>query len=75
MPPSRTASGMQVDAGKNFILLRITDAQGRMQERRIVWDKDFAEQARLENARIGDQLSVRADRNPITRNWKVKSLG
>jgi hypothetical protein len=74
---AKTLSGevRQVDPERNFIVLGTTDEQGRAVERKIVWDKDFKDQARLENARIGERLSVRADQNFISRNWKVKSIG
>lgn len=64
----------RVEPEKNFILLSTTDESGREAERKLVWDKDFAEQARLENAQIGQKLSVQADRNVLTGNWKVKAL-
>jgi hypothetical protein len=73
----RTLTGevKRVDPEKNFLVLSTTDDSGKAVERKVVWDKDFQEQAELENAQIGEQISVRADQNFFTRNWKVQSLG
>ncbi len=64
----------KVDNDKNFIVLFTTDLSGKTGEKTIVWDNDFKQQTKLENAKVGDHLSVRADQNMITRNWKVTSL-
>lgn len=70
-----TGEVKSVDPEKNVIVLTTTEPSGDVEERKLVWDKDFRDQARLENAKIGERLSVRADQNFITRNWNVKSLG
>jgi hypothetical protein len=72
----KTISGevTKVNPEKNYLVLSTTDQNGKQVERKIVWSKDFAEQAKLETARIGQHLSVQADQNMITRNWRVKSL-
>jgi ribosomal protein S17 len=69
-----TGEVRQINSDKNFIVLYTTNMPGKATEQTIVWDNDFKQQAKLENAKIGDQLSVRADQNMITRNWKVASL-
>ena len=63
-----------VDPERNYIVLTTTDETGKQVERKIVWDNDFKQQAKLEGARIGQRLSVRADQNMVTRNWKVKAI-
>jgi ribosomal protein S17 len=69
-----TGEVKSVDTEKNFIVLNTTDKDGKPVERKIVWDNDFPHQAKLENARIGEHLSVRADENILSRNWKVKAI-
>jgi TusA-related sulfurtransferase len=65
----------QVDRDKNFIVLSTIDASsGKTAEKKITWDDDFKQQAKLENAKIGERLSVRADQNMVTRTWKVTAL-
>jgi len=64
-----------INPAKNSLVLRTTDVSGKTIDRKIVWDEDFKEQAKLESLRVGDRLSVRADQNMLTRNWKVKALG
>jgi hypothetical protein len=73
---ARTLTGevRKVDIDKNSIVLYTTNPSGTAGEQTIVWDNDFKQQARLEGAKVGDRLSVRADQNMITRNWKVSSL-
>ncbi len=72
----RTLTGevRKVDSNKNFIVLTTTDPSGKTSEQTIVWDNDFKQQAKLENAKVGEHLSVRADQNMLTRNWRVTSL-
>lgn len=75
-PDVKTITGevRSVDPGKNSIVLRVTDASGKTTDKTLVWDKDFRDQAKLDSLRTGDRLTVRADQNALTRNWKVKSL-
>ena len=72
----RTLTGevRQVDRDKNFIVLSTTDPSGKAHDNKIVWDDDFKQQAKLEGAKVGDRLSVLADQNMITRNWRVTAL-
>ena len=65
----------EVNRDKNFIVLNTTSPSGKADEQKIVWDDDFKQQARLENAKVGEHLSVRADQNMLTRNWKVTAIG
>ncbi len=70
-----TGEVTSVDPAKNYLVLRAADPSGKMVDRKVVWDDDFKDQDRLESLRVGDRLSVRADQNMVTRNWKVKALG
>ena len=65
----------KVDADKNSLIMNTVDASGHTVERKIVWEKNFREQDKLENAKIGEHLTVQADQNILTRNWKVKAIG
>ena len=69
-----TGQVKEVDPNKNFIVLATTDDEGRAADKKIVWDNDFKQQSKLENAKIGEHLSVRADQNMVTRNWKVQAI-
>lgn len=64
-----------VNFSRNSLVLRTIETSGKIVDRTIVWDKDFKESAKIEGMHIGDRLSVRADQNMLTRNWKVKALG
>ncbi len=72
----RTLTGevRSVDSDKNVIVLYTKDPTGKAGEETVVWSDDFKQQAKLENAKIGDQLSVRADQNMITRHWNVTAI-
>lgn len=65
----------EIDPAGNYIVLLTIDSSGERVERKIVWDKDFRDQGRLESLKVGDRLSVRASQNAVTRNWKVKAIG
>ncbi len=70
-----TGEVREVNSDKNFIVLYTTDSTGKSGDQKIVWDDDFKQQATLENAKIGERISVHADQNMITRNWKVSAIG
>ncbi len=70
-----TGEVKSIEPAEHYLTLRTTDASGKTVDRKIVWDKNFADKAKLENMRVGDRLSVRANQNMLTRNWKVKALG
>ncbi|MBP9733099.1 MAG: hypothetical protein KBD07_01835 [Candidatus Omnitrophica bacterium] len=69
-----TGEVRQVDSEANSIVLFATGPSGQAGNMTIVWDNGLKQQMKLENAKVGDQLSILANQNMVTRNWKVVSI-
>ena len=64
-----------IDTGGNALTLTSPRADtGEQTEYKVVWDDDLQQAIKLENAKVGERLSVHADQNMFTRNWKVKAI-
>ncbi len=75
----QTISGkiLNIDtAGRRLVLSsENVDAAGEPIQYAVVWDEasgDIREQ--LQKASVGDKLTLRADQNVVTKNWKAKSI-
>ncbi len=61
-------------AGNSLILQGIAGPQGKESQYKIVWDEKIQGGEALENAQVGEEVTVDAKQNFFTRNWKVKEI-
>lgn len=65
---------LEVNTGGNAIKLQIVNPEGKTDDVKLVWDDDLPGLQKLENAKPGDEITVEAEQNAITRNYKVTAL-